>query len=270
MDSVYKKSLSSSVKHNDKYKSHTYLVFFCVWLLLLHLGGLFLFTRGFLLTRLALKNKSHCSETPFWNNTNDQYFYPWIQGREPVTTFDNCWYPTQFNKAVIILIDALRFDFAASHIINTGLNINSSSSFHYLNKLPIFHELLTSQPYHSLLFQYIADAPTTTLQRLKALTTGTLPTFIDAGSNFAGSSIEEDNLIDQLSKQGKKIAFMGDDTWMSLFPDQFEANMTHPFPSFNVWDLHTVDDGILNLLGPSIRKESHVKIHLFTDQIGMF
>ncbi|GBB84186.1 hypothetical protein RclHR1_10810001 [Rhizophagus clarus] len=230
------------------YDTNTYLVFFCIWLLLLHLGGLFLFTRGFLLTRLVLNNKSQCSETPFWNNTNHHY--------EPTekSQLDNCWYPTQFKKAVIIIIDALRFDFAASHSNNTYLDNDHS---YYLNKLPVFHELIRSQPYHSLLFQYVADAPTTTLQRLKALTTGTLPTFIDAGSNFAGSSIEEDNLIDQLFKQGKKIAFMGDDTWVSLFPDQLEPNMTHAFPSFNVWDLHTVDDGILNLLGPTINKKRY-------------
>ncbi|RIA81289.1 hypothetical protein C1645_700940 [Glomus cerebriforme] len=226
----------------------TYLGFFCIWLLLLHLGSLFLFTRGFLLARLVLNNKSQCSETPFWNSTDSQYGT--TRGLDP----NSCWYPTQFQKTVIIVIDALRFDFAASHSSNNDLDIDHS---HYLNKLPIFHELLTSQPYNSLLFQYIADAPTTTLQRLKALTTGTLPTFIDAGSNFAGSSIEEDNLIDQLSKQGKKIAFMGDDTWVSLFPNQFETNMTHPFPSLNVWDLHTVDDGILNLLCPTIKKERY-------------
>src|SRR5581483_10839616 len=185
MDSV------RSEKYISNYKNNKYLVFFCIWLLLLHLGGLFLFTRGFLLTRLVLKNKSQCSETPLWNRTNDQNFYPW----EGITTESqgNCWYPTAFKKAVVIIIDALRFDFAASHAIDTDKP--------YLNKLPIFHELIASQPYHSLLFQYIADAPTTTLQRLKALTTGTLPTFIDAGSNFAGSSIDEDNLIDQLSRQ---------------------------------------------------------------------
>ncbi|CAG8450303.1 11777_t:CDS:1 [Funneliformis caledonium] len=225
----------------SQYKNHKYLVFFFIWLFSLHLGGLFLFTRGFLLTRLVLDHKSKCSETPF------------LKGQVPLTTLDSCWYPTQFKKAVVILVDALRFDFAASHTNDT---IDESFP-HYLDKLPIFHELLNSQPSHALLFQFIADAPTTTLQRLKALTTGTLPTFIDAGSNFAGSSIEEDNLIDQLFKQGKKIAFMGDDTWVSLFPDQFEKNMTHPFPSFNVWDLHTVDNGILNLLIPTLKRESY-------------
>ncbi|CAJ0750940.1 14674_t:CDS:2 [Entrophospora sp. SA101] len=172
-------------------------------------SGLYLFTRGFLLTRLVLENHSDC-ET------------------EDTSSFEHngCWYPAPFKKAIIIIIDALRFDF-----------------------LPIIRKLLNKQSTNSLLFQYIADPPTTTLQRLKALTTGTLPTFIDAGSNFAGSAIDEDNLIHQLWRQDKKIAFMGDDTWMSLFPQEINQNMSYPFPSFNVWDLHTVDNGILNLLG---------------------
>lgn len=37
-------------------------------------------------------------------------------------------------------------------------------------------------------------------------------------------------------------AFVGDDTWMQLFPDQFTEAL--PYPSFEVHDLHTVDDGV--------------------------
>lgn len=39
---------------------------------------------------------------------------------------------------------------------------------------------------------------------------------------------------------------MGDDTWESLFPKSFYRSL--PFPSFNVKDLHTVDNGILQHL----------------------
>lgn len=55
------------------------------------------------------------------------------------------------------------------------------------------------------------------MQRLKALTTGSLPTFIDMNSNFASASISEDNWIDQLVQSGRKIVFMGDDTWLVQF-----------------------------------------------------
>jgi GPI ethanolamine phosphate transferase 3 subunit O len=85
---------------------------------------------------------------------------------------------------------------------------------------------------------------------LKGLTTGTLPTFIDAGSNFAGTAIDEDNLIEQLYNHGKKVVHLGDDTWHSLFPEYFEPNLTRPYDSFNVWDLHTVDNGVNEHLFP--------------------
>lgn len=49
-----------------------------------------------------------------------------------------------------------------------------------------------------------------------------------------------------VSLTGKRVVFMGDDTWESLFPKKFHRSL--PFPSFNVKDLHTVDNGILQNL----------------------
>lgn len=60
------------------------------------------------------------------------------------------------------------------------------------------HKLHTTQPNNTRLVKFKADPPTTTLQRLKGLTTGSLPTFIDIGSNFATPEINEDNIIDQV------------------------------------------------------------------------
>ena len=37
-----------------------------------------------------------------------------------------------------------------------------------------------------------------TMQRLKGLTTGTLPTFLELRNNFASSEITEDNFLDQV------------------------------------------------------------------------
>ena len=49
---------------------------------------------------------------------------------------------------------------------------------------------------------------------------------------------------------------MGDDTWMSVFPDTFEDNMTFPYDSFNVEDLHTVDEGVIKHLFPLLEDPS--------------
>ncbi|XP_010212297.1 PREDICTED: GPI ethanolamine phosphate transferase 3 [Tinamus guttatus] len=49
---------------------------------------------------------------------------------------------------------------------------------------------------------------------------------------------------------GRRVVFMGDDTWEGLFPKKFFRS--YFFPSFNVKDLHTVDDGILQHLYPTV------------------
>lgn len=159
---------------------------------------------------------------------------------------DGCWYPKTFDKAVIIIIDALRYDFAVPFYDGTAQ--------HFHNALTILHETSVETPQNAFLLPFIADPPTTTLQRLKGLTTGTLPTFIDAGSNFAGTAIEEDNILAQMRDGGKNLVHLGDDTWHALFPKYFDANLTHAYESFNVWDLHTVDDGVTEHLLPLLRK----------------
>lgn len=43
---------------------------------------------------------------------------------------------------------------------------------------------------------------------------------------------------------------MGDDTWLSTYPTSFHPNLTFPYDSFNVEDLHTVDTGVFTHLFP--------------------
>lgn len=163
---------------------------------------------------------------------------------------DGCWHPKTFDKTVIIIIDALRYDFTIPF---------SGEPHHYHNAIGILDSTARESPEKAFLLPFIADPPTTTLQRLKALTTGTLPTFVDAGSNFAGTAIEEDNLVAQLREAGKTLVHLGDDTWHSLFPGYFDVNLTHAYDSFNVWDLHTVDNGVTEHLLPLLRPENSEK-----------
>ena len=157
-----------------------------------------------------------------------------------------CWHPKQFDKAVIIVVDALRYDFTVPFRPRT----RDEQPRHFHHALRLFADTSFHQPRHGLLLPFIADPPTSTLQRLKGLTTGTLPTFIDIGTNFAGTAIEEDNLLSQLRSAGKRIVHLGDDTWHSLFPGYFDPNLTRSYDSFNVWDLHTVDNGVTEHLFP--------------------
>lgn len=48
---------------------------------------------------------------------------------------------------------------------------------------------------------------------------------------------------------------MGDDTWVTMFPASFEHDKTFPYDSFNVEDLHTVDDGVIRHLFPLLEQD---------------
>ncbi|KAJ2813072.1 mannose-ethanolamine phosphotransferase gpi13, partial [Coemansia furcata] len=228
-------------------------------LILASVAGFWLFSRGFLLTRMVLPHHSDPSRLPFANDT---------------TQVNDEWYPAKFERAIILVVDALRIDYATwSPELDTLSGEHRLKPYH--NRLPIIEALNSKSPDQTMLYRFRADPPTTTLQRLKGLTTGQLPTFIDAGSNFAGSAIDEDNWLQGLRRprrgggHGRNLVFLGDDTWTSLFPVELsdtramELNDTlwraqeeegrgwarvRPFPSLNVWDLDTVDDGVFSRL----------------------
>lgn len=58
---------------------------------------------------------------------------------------------------------------------------------------------------------------------------------------------------------------MGDDTWLSTYPTSFHPNLTFPYDSFNVEDLHTVDTGVLTHLFPLLLN-SHPALSTFPGQ----
>ena len=141
---------------------------------LVHLAGIYLYTRGFLLTRLSLSDITQCPD-------------------------GQCTLTPSHKRAVVLVIDALRFDFLSPH------PPQPVSPYHH-NVLVLPQELTALQPSRSFLLEMFSDPPTTTLQRLKGITTGSLPTFMDMGSNFGGSSITEDSLIGQLRAAGKRVS----------------------------------------------------------------
>jgi GPI ethanolamine phosphate transferase 3 subunit O len=158
---------------------------------------------------------------------------------------NNVCFERKTKKLVIFVVDALKYDFGV-------YNESIKEPLSYQNKLPIIHELSKSHPEHTRLVKFLADPPTTTLQRLKGITTGSLPTFIDMGSNFATPEINEDNIIDQMVANGLSVTFLGDNTWNELFPKRFKRNFA--YPSFNIHDLDTIDNEILKHLPDELSK----------------
>lgn len=182
----------------------------------------------------------------------------------------------------LIVLDALRFDFVAPDAQNQNQNQNTKlpqsvgsflhtyyhSSTGTTRYIPNNNSSINSSAAAAHLYKFIADPPTVTMQRLLGLTTGGLPTFGDITGQFGGATVDEDSWLQQLvdvdptlrgySKEDavrRKLAFVGDDTWVDLYPTQFDE--CHPYPSFNTRDLDTVDDGCF------LHLPSFVQVRLF-------
>lgn len=219
--------MSSSVRY----------VIFLLWLSYLLVCAILLFTRGFLLNRNVLDKKAFCKLSPSCANISDNELLDDLNTGQ----VQYCNKEKHKLKAIVVIIDALRYDF-----VKYVHNISEIEP--YQNKLSIINGML---PNNSRLYKFIAHPPTTTYQRIHGFTTGSLPTFIDIGNNFGTTTIEEDNIIDQFRTQGMKVVFMGDDTWTKIYPNKFHR--AFPYPSFNVWDLDTVDNGVKKHLFPEMK-----------------
>jgi len=243
---------------------------------LISLLGVYIFTKSFFLARKSLPHVSSCSddaavqllqkhlgltraetETLIMNGilSSDNIISSNAHGRR------GCWMDRSADAIAVIVVDALRFDFALEHLPKSiGSRLKKGKE----------------DTTRSKLFRFVADPPTVTMQRLKGLTTGGLPAFADISNSFGGATVEEDTWVQQMKvsptfarrkrmEDGRSfMAFVGDDTWVDLFPNQFDES--HPFPSFNTRDLDTVDNGCLehlprlfNNFGPPDKDKSLLK-----------
>lgn len=120
-----------------------------------------------------------------------------------------------------------------------------------------------------------ASPPTITMPRIKAITTGSVPSFLDVVLNFAESDTSstlahQDSWLAQSKlKPGAKLVMYGDDTWLKLFPGFFHrADGT---TSFFVSDFTEVDRNVTRHVPDELTREdwSVMILHfLGLDHIG--
>lgn len=217
-------------------------------LLAAHVAGLYLFTSGFLLQRVELNDVTPgCRAATSWTppppprGAVDGDAAALDAWDAQLDAAKECTLPPRFDRVVVWIVDALRYDFLAEALGGADAPLDA----HVHNVMTFPRTRAAAAPRSSLLAHFAADAPTTTLQRLKGLTTGSLPTFIEAGANFGGAGrIQEDTWLAQLRRRpdARRRVFVGDDTWQTVLDDEFDD--VHPFSSFHVEDLHTVDAGV--------------------------
>eukprot|EP00850_Spirogloea_muscicola_P002716 SM000010S04354 [mRNA] locus=s10:1095085:1106203:+ [translate_table: standard] len=143
-----------------------------LWLLHLHAAALYLFTAGFLLTHVELRDVSLCG------NVAD------AAAAAPEGPRGG-------------RVGRARADFAVN---SSDYGAGSSSGSPWVGSLPIFQQLVQHGKNPAAVLKSVADPPTTSLQRLKGLTTGGLPTFVDVGDSFGAPAVTEDQLISQAAE----------------------------------------------------------------------
>ncbi|RNJ55384.1 major facilitator super transporter protein [Verticillium nonalfalfae] len=128
---------------------------------------------------------------------------------------------------------------------------------------------------HALPFTANARSPTITMPRIKAITTGSIPSFLDVILNFdegdtSSTLAAQDTWLAQMkAKKSGKMVMYGDDTWLKLFPDTFDrADGTS---SFFVSDFTEVDNNVTRHVPDELRNKdwSTMVLHyLGLDHIG--
>lgn len=160
------------------------------------------------------------------NNIND----------EPPTHINNISlhprvYASDIEKSILIIIDALRLDF-----VNTEY-------------MPLTSRITKENGCFNII---TVETPTVTLPRIKALTAGNVPQFIDLVLNLASTEILQDSLIHSFYKKGKQMVFYGDNTWLKLFPNFFTRY--EGTTSFFVRDFKEVDDNVTRNVNIELEK----------------
>ncbi|CAL9730744.1 GPI ethanolamine phosphate transferase 2 [Monosporozyma unispora] len=167
-----------------------------------------------------------------------------------------------FNKLVVVVIDALRSDFIFDKY---------SSNFNFV------HSKLNSGEAWG--FTAFSNPPTVTLPRLKGITTGSTPNFLDAILNVVeddgSSSIsDQDSWLLQLrSNANHRIRFFGDDTWLKLFtPVESIFDSWEGTNSFFVSDFEEVDFNVTRHIPTQIKERDQwdtlILHYLGLDHIG--
>ncbi|KAI4254389.1 MAG: hypothetical protein LQ352_003121 [Teloschistes flavicans] len=175
-----------------------------------------------------------------------------------------------FDKVILMVVDALRRSGPEIRPSKNLAKVNSDfvfspqSGFHYTQKSGL-----------AIPFTAHAAAPTITMPRIKAITTGSIPSFLDAILNFAESdkalTLEDhDTWLAQLkAKRDRQLVLLGDDTWLKLFPQTFAyADGTS---SFFVSDYTEVDYNVTRNIPAVLQRDEWdgmVLHYLGLDHIG--
>ncbi|CAH2984654.1 unnamed protein product [Chilo suppressalis] len=177
-------------------------------LLIMAFGALILFLYGFFPLKYHSGKLAHMDDLPNF-----------IDG---VSIDGQTVYNSGEHSVVLMVIDSLRYDFVTEEYMpyTAGLLKNKSAC----------------------IYVSIAEPPTVTMPRIKAMMTGSVSTFADVALNFGAPAVRGDSVLRVAADRGRKSVMYGDDTWLRLFPGLWaEYDGT---TSFYVTDYTEVDNNV--------------------------
>lgn len=154
------------------------------------------------------------------NDNNNSSSNPITASEDSILNLTSLYHP-EIDKLVVIVIDALRTDFISKDF--TPFIVSESLNNGCISELKV-------------------ESPTVTLPRIKALTSGNVPQFIDVLFNLGAGEEMQDSFLHSAKAAGKNIVFYGDNTWLKLYPDMFLRS--EGTSSFYVNDFFEVDHNV--------------------------
>ncbi|XP_068620132.1 GPI ethanolamine phosphate transferase 2 isoform X2 [Battus philenor] len=193
------------------------------WLLMLGLGALILFLYGFFPLKYHSGKLARIDDLPnFIDGVS-------IDGHEV--------YNAGENSVVLMVIDGLRYDFATEEYMPfTGSLLKNKSACIYVS---------------------IAEPPTVTMPRIKAMMTGSISTFADVALNFGAPAVQGDSVLRVAAANGRRSVLYGDDTWLRLFPGLWAEH--DGTTSFYVTDYTEVDNNVTRHLDKALAPDEKNK-----------
>nr|XP_034835508.1 GPI ethanolamine phosphate transferase 2 [Maniola hyperantus] len=194
-----------------------------LWLLIASHGALCLFLYGFFPLKYHSGKLAHMNDLPNFINS--------------VSIDGQAVYNSGENSVILMVIDGLRYDFATEEY------------------MPFMGELLKNKS--GCIHVSVAEPPTVTMPRIKAMMTGSVSTFADVALNFGAPAVKGDSVLRVAASRKRRSIVYGDDTWLRLFPGLWaDSDGT---TSFYVTDYTEVDNNVTRHLDKVLTPDENKK-----------
>ncbi|KAL4453927.1 hypothetical protein ABPG74_003810 [Tetrahymena malaccensis] len=202
--------------------------------------GCFLYCLGFQKQFSAIDKHSQI-ENPY---INEMHF----ENEDQRKLYKQGWFPQFKKKIFLYLVDSLRYDQVTD--VNKQKEIvvkdQQGEVVYFPSSFTSITDALNKDRNSSLLIRGVVDTQTMTITRIKALSTGTIPSFTSMFDQISSQKEIEDNLFYQLKQRQSPqevIYLYGVDLWNQYFAEYFDyqslninsnlQNMIDNSPIFN-------------------------------------